>query len=71
MTPYPFTRFSRKGEVWRHLGPDNQRIVGFIDRKRTRRGPWQIDIATRHYGQRITETRLLADAKQMCRELLA
>ena len=76
---YPETRFSSHNlprenggatyAIWRHLAPDNQYIAGYISK--TRRGTWQVDIATRHYGQRIKETRKFADAKLMARELLA
>lgn len=76
---YPYTRFSSNNlpcehggctyAIWRHLGPDNASLVGHISR--TRRGTWQVDVATRYYGQRITETIRFADAKQLARELLA
>jgi hypothetical protein len=75
---YPLTRFTSRNlphenggatyAVWRHHGPGNCEVKGYISR--TRRGTWQIDIATR-YGQRITETPHFSDAKQMVRELLA
>lgn len=76
---YPCTTFSsynipheNGGAVYaiqRRIGPGNSEIKGYISK--TRRGTWQVDIASRYYGQRITETRYLADAKQMARELLA
>jgi len=76
---YPFTRFLSRNlpreyggatyAVWRHLGPGNCEIKGYISR--TRRGTWQVDIASRYHGQRIAETPRFADAKQMARELLA
>lgn len=76
---YPFTRFSSHNiphenggavyAIWRHLGPENCQIKGYISK--TRRGTWQVDIASRYHGQRITETPRFSDAKQMARELLA
>ena len=76
---YPKTTFSAHNlprenggatyAVWRHIGPGNSALKGHISR--TRRGTWQVDLATRYYGQRITETRYLKDAKRMARELLA
>jgi hypothetical protein len=79
MPNYPHTKISRWSHarengspvyaVWRCLVADNASVKGFITK--TTRGAWQLDLATRHYGQRITETRKLADAKLMARELLA
>lgn len=71
---YPHLGFTKTStpqeyEVWRHLSPHNTLVVGYINR--TKRKTWQIDIATRHYGQRITEIKYFEDAKQMARELLA
>lgn len=81
MTNYPFTNITRYDglpqrengspvyAVWRHLAADNASVKGFITK--TERGTWQIDLATRCYGQRITETSSFSDAKTMVRELLA
>lgn len=79
MGKYPFTRFSSRNlprenggatyAIWRYRGPGDAQLVGHINRNR--RGMWQVDIATRYYGQRITETAKFADAKHMARELLA
>lgn len=75
---YPFTKISRWNTyengarvyaVWRYLASDNASIMGFI--AKTRRGTWQLDLDTRYYGQRITETERLSEAKQMAKELLA
>ena len=76
---HPCTRFSSHNlphenggatyAIWRHIGSQNPHIAGYISK--TRRGTWQIDIATRYHGQRITETASFADAKQMARDLLA
>jgi hypothetical protein len=76
---YPYTRFSSYNlprenggatyAIWRHIGPGNACVKGYISR--TRRGAWQIDIASRYHGQRITETARFADAKRMACELLA
>jgi hypothetical protein len=81
MSKYPFTKITRwdgppqyeNGSpvyaVWRHLAADSASVKGFITK--TRRETWQIDLATRYYGQRITEAAKLSDAKVMARELLA
>lgn len=78
---YPFTNITRYDgppqyengspvyAVWRHLATDSASVKGFITK--TKRGTWQIDLATRYYGQRITEAASFADAKTMVRELLA
>ena len=75
---YPFTNISRLNvyengspvyAVWRHLAPQSASLRGCITK--TVRGTWQIDLATRHHGQRITEAKQFVDAKRMCRELLA
>lgn len=79
MSKYPSTNITRwdapleNGSpvyaVWRHLAADSASVKGFITK--TRRGTWQIDLATRYYGQRITETAKFSAAKAMVRELLA
>ena len=79
MSKYPFTNITRLDAplengspvyaVWRHLAADSASVKGFITK--TRGGTWQIDLATRYYGQRITETAKFSDAKVMARELLA
>ena len=79
MSKYPFTNITRLDAplengspvyaVWRHLAADSASVKGFITK--TERGTWQIDLATRCYGQRITEATSFADAKIMVRELLA
>ena len=81
MSNYPFTNITRYDglpqrendspiyAVWRHLAADSASVKGFITK--TKRGTWQIDLATRCYGQRITETSSFSDAKVMVRELLA
>lgn len=75
---YPATRFTRSGqkengasviEIWRSIGPRNESVKGYI--AKNLRGMWQVDIATRYYGQRIMECATLSDAKQAARELLA
>ena len=75
---YPYTSISRwdayeNGSrvyaVWRYIASDNMSIKGFITK--TRRGTWQLDLSTRYYGNRITETERLSEAKQMAKELLA
>jgi hypothetical protein len=79
MIKYPFTKISfwvaplENGSpvyaVWRHLAADSASVKGFITK--TSRRTWQIDLATRYYGQRIIETAKFSDAKVMARELLA
>jgi hypothetical protein len=79
MSKYPYTNITRWNvplengspvyAVWRHLAADSASVKGFITK--TKRGTWQIDLATRYYGQRITETDSFTDAKVMARELLA
>lgn len=81
MSKYPCTNITRYDgppqyengspvyAVWRHLAADSASVKGFITK--TRRGTWQIDLATRYYGQRITEVASFTDAKVIARELLA
>jgi hypothetical protein len=79
MSKYPFTKITRwdapreNGSsvyaVWRHLAADSASVKGFITK--TRGGTWQIDLATRYHGQRITAVVRFSDAKVMARELLA
>lgn len=78
MNKYPYTKISRWNHyengspvyaVWRYLAADNASVRGFITK--TKMGAWQLDLATRYYGQRITEVTKFSDAKAMARELLA
>lgn len=55
--------------IIQYRNPQSCQIKGYISK--TRWGSWQVDIASRHYGQRITDTKRFADAKQMARDLLA
>lgn len=76
---YPYIHFSSHNlphenggatyAIWRFRDPEDCEFKGNISR--ARRGTWQVDVASRPYGQRIAETARFADAKQMARELLA
>jgi hypothetical protein len=79
MPKYPYTKVMHFNDcrenglpvyaVWRFLAADNASIKGTITK--TLRGTWQVDLDTRHYGQRIAETAKFSVAKVMARELLA
>lgn len=79
MPKYPTTSFSSYNipwengsavyAIWRKLAPDNLHVAGYISR--TKHKTWQIDLATRHYGQQIKEFVSFKDAKQAAKELLA
>lgn len=75
---YPYTSISKVDmekengspvySIWRHIGPSNCSIKGYI--AKTRWGTWQIEMTTRYYAFKDTERPTFKEAKELARSFL-